>query len=139
MPSVVALVALLSLWMFSDAKITAAFLHRFGNCGQLLRPTPSRRPRLAGPPGLLPTRESPGRELGVIRTKVQHRADSRAGVPRPCPSETDWQGRDYDVRELLSSGGCVRRPGYWSSEEAAKAPSTAQSWRRQVLPARSVR
>jgi len=38
MPSVVALVALLSLWMFLDAKITAAFLHRFGNCGQLRRP-----------------------------------------------------------------------------------------------------
>ena len=53
MPSVVALVALLSLWMFSDAKITAAFLHRFGNCGQLLRPTPSRRPRLAGAPWAL--------------------------------------------------------------------------------------
>lgn len=51
MPSVVALVALLSLWMFLDAKITAAFLHRFGNCGQLRRPAPESPIRIAGPLG----------------------------------------------------------------------------------------
>src|SRR5690348_6459760 len=65
-----------------------------------LRATPASSPRVADPhrraPGLLPTREAPGRELGVIRTKAQHRADSSA-VPRPCPSETGWQGRDYET------------------------------------------